>query len=218
MTASQVLAVLAGLLFAELISRLIATRKPADTPRMSARFAWYGRDAAAAIQRRPSAAQLLVPVLLAAPTMLIGSPFMWGTLLALMREVCLWHVAPVCLQVRRSNETSVANRLLSREQIKVQDALAQIFQQWDRTPSLADAQRGKVVGPLGPETQPAAPLAEWCEYTVQEGDDLNELLTSSGVSRDEVRALNPDVDWQPGTVMRLPRALCLLLLDRMKDK
>lgn len=61
-------------------------------------------------------------------------------------------------------------------------------------------------------------LPRQCEYTVQRGDDLNALLATTGLTMNDVAALNggglPTTWWVPGNVVTLPEAMCMAIVNR----
>lgn len=69
---------------------------------------------------------------------------------------------------------------------------------------------------IGPEDRPEMLR---CEYTVQAGDDLTELLVDSDTNYSAVLALNGGhLDWSPGQKVILPRSLCFYLAERERER
>lgn len=57
-----------------------------------------------------------------------------------------------------------------------------------------------------------------CEYTVQQGDDLFQLIGNTGYSVSDVNSMNggrdPSAYWYPGSLVTLPRSICLKLINK----
>lgn len=158
--------VVIGLLGADLIDRYVATRKPADAGSVPANHPWFGRDAAAAYRRRPDAMRLGVQaggaVLSMAgayftrgrgifPWLLGGLAVGFGANLGKM--LADWYLMPALFKVDPNNpgEQTLANRLYPLEQSYVQDAIDQLFENWNTTATLSEAQAETPIiqGPLG---------------------------------------------------------------------
>lgn len=222
------LSLVAGLIFFELTSRYIATRKPRDTSLKSVR-PWYGRDAASATHRRPSMPTLVLPMAAAAAVAFVPHQFplyfVLGVLLAVVRSLLVWYVFPLVFRVRHPGDASWPNRLFPLEQWSTQDQVEDWFLHWDKKPGLRASQCADcdyvAVSSVAVRTtedavqQELAAMAKRCSYTVREGDDLGELLAEAKVTLEEVVFLNRgELHWKPGQVVVLPRAICLLLVAK----
>lgn len=63
-----------------------------------------------------------------------------------------------------------------------------------------------------------AATAPTCEYVVQPGIYLDDVIEVSGATIAEVRKLNGgEIRWEVGTKILLPRAACLYLADAGQD-
>ena len=68
---------------------------------------------------------------------------------------------------------------------------------------------------LREEFQARVADAELCEYTVDPGVDLRDVLEASGVTLEDIDKLNMGQwRWEPGEKVQLPRAACLYLLKK----
>jgi len=235
-TTAQAAQVFGGIMFYELAYRWIATGKPADRPNQKAHHPWYGRDAAAAQRRRPGIFQLASFVACGfALGLTLSKSVGVGVFLSVAREVAVWYILPLVFWVRHDNEPSIANRMFPLEQYRVQNQIAGMLEHWDELPSLTASQlRIPVVGsPLNNSAKDyglsgaskeleeiIAANATRCEYKIEEGDDLDVMLTESGVSLREVTELNMNavvdgtVVWKPGNKVILPRKFCLYIIAR----
>lgn len=146
-----------GLVVAELVDRYIATRTPADSksggPDAKGNNPWFGRDAAAAMQRRPDALRLGVQAVGAlagiggayalrgrsiAPWLIGGTAVGFGA--NLFKQLIMWWVAPRILKAKE-NEAVLGNRLLPLEQVELQDKIDAIWEDWQKVASLMDNQK-----------------------------------------------------------------------------
>lgn len=144
-----------GLAVADFVDRYVATRKPADTKGGAKGLnPWYGRDAAAAMARRPDGARLAVQALggvgalglayatrrnRVLPWLLGGVALGFGSNLAM--KVITWWIMPKVLSVKDPTEATLANRLYPLEQKSVQDAVSGMFEAWDGVASLNAGQQ-----------------------------------------------------------------------------
>lgn len=172
-----------GLVLAELADRYVATRAPSDS-KSGAKGAhpWYGRDAVAAIQRRPDAMRLGVQAAGALagiggayiagrrggrilPWMLGGTAVGFGANLA--KQLLVWFVLPRVLKIKEGEEgkPSLANRLAALEQVSLQDKIDALWEQWDQVGALNAGQQ--------PTPVIASPLNE---------DTTKDLLTLGGAT------------------------------------
>lgn len=155
-----------GLLGARILDRIIATRMPADSKSgQKALLPWYGKNAVAAINRRPDAIRIgaqvggalvsiggaymlrhkpVVPWLLGGLALGFGS----NALLQLME----WYVLPYIWKIQKADEQTYANRLFVVEQTDTQDKIDALAQDWQNVPDLAQQQSQTPVisGPLNP--------------------------------------------------------------------
>ncbi len=139
-----------GLAVARGADRWIATMKPADSKSgMKANRAWYGRAAAAAINRRPTIIRLGVQAggaVLAiggayalrnrgmAPWLLGGIALGFGSNLFL--QFIEWWAIPWLLKTKDSSEQTLANRMYALEQLDAQDKVDAAFEDWSSIPAL----------------------------------------------------------------------------------
>lgn len=154
---SAILGVGLGLVAADFGDRVAATRTPADsTPEAgTARRPWYGRDAAAAIRRRPDAIRLGVQAGGAVVAMILAYltrrgrtlPWLFGGVSVgfganLLQQLTTWWVMPMLLKVPedKPGEESLANRLYSLEQGHYQDEVDKVFENWGAVPALSAGQ------------------------------------------------------------------------------
>lgn len=157
-----------GLLVARGVDRFIATMKPADSKGLAgtkaANHPWYGKNAVAAIYRRPNAVRLGVQAAGAvaaiggayalrnksvAPWLLGGIALGFGSNLLL--QVAEWYVIPRILKLKDANEQTLANRLYVLEQVDTQDKVDAIMEDWASKPALDQQQASAtpvIVGPL----------------------------------------------------------------------
>lgn len=149
-----------GLLVADIVDRVIATRKPKD-----GKNPWYGADAAAAYNRRPDAWRLgsqVVGGVLALglaywtrgrgiiPWLSSGIALGFGSNALL--KLANWYLMPAILKVKDPTEKSKANRLYPMEQDSVQKEIDKAFENYASIPSLSEGQQGDasvVKSPLG---------------------------------------------------------------------
>lgn len=196
-----------GLVLAELADRYIATRAPADS-KDGAKGAhpWYGRDAVAAIQRRPDAMRLGVQAAGALagiggaylagkrggrilPWALGGAAVGFGANLA--KQLLVWWVLPAVLKVPLDangqpdySKPGLANRLVPLEQKALQDTIDGLWEKWNL---VADLKAGQDPTPLI-----QSPL----------GDQTNNLLTLGGATGNGPLPVAGRPYWvgQPGAV------------------
>jgi LysM domain-containing protein len=155
-----------GLAVARGADRYVATMKPADSKSGNkANRAWFGRAAAAAINRRPTILRLGVQAggaVLAiggayalrnralAPWLLGGIALGFGSNLFL--QFLEWWVIPYLMKRKDPSEMTLTNRLYSLEQIDDQDKVDAAFLDWQNVPALAAAQDQNapvITSPLG---------------------------------------------------------------------
>lgn len=143
-----------GLAAARGVDRYVATMKPADSKSGNkANRAWFGRAAAAAINRRPNILRLGVQAGGAvlsiggayalrnksmAPWLLGGVALGFGSNLFL--QALEWWVIPYLLKRKSPDEQTLANRMFALEQIDDQDKVDAAFTDWQTIPALASAQ------------------------------------------------------------------------------
>lgn len=154
-----------GLLVARGIDRFVATMKPADSKNgIKANRAWYGKNAVAAINRRPGALRLGVQA--AGAVAGIGAayalrnkpiaPWAFGGLALgfganLLLQFAEWYAIPWVLKIQKPDEQTVQNRLYVLEQVNTQDEVDKIFEDWATKPALAanqDQNAPIIAGPL----------------------------------------------------------------------
>lgn len=152
-----------GLTLARAVDRYVATRAPADSGSMTGNNPWYGRDAAAAYNRRPDAMRMGAQAAGAlaaiggayvtrhrdlAPWALGGLALGFGSNLLL--QVAEWFIMPRIFKVESPTEATFANRMYPLEQVEVQDTIDSMFETWSGVPSLAEGQQNPPViqGPL----------------------------------------------------------------------
>jgi hypothetical protein len=143
-----------GLAVARGTDRWIATMKPADSKSgQKANRAWFGRAAAAAINRRPTIIRLGVQAGGAvlgiagayalrnkgvAPWLLGGIALGFGSNLFL--QFIEWWAIPWLLKTKDSSEQTLANRMYALEQLDAQDKVDGAFEDWALIPALAQNQ------------------------------------------------------------------------------
>ena len=125
-----------GLAIADGTDRFFATMAPSN-----GQHAWFGGNAAAAIQKRPDAIRLGVQGLGAVVSMALayvtrnmkvlpwvasGTAVGFGANLGLMGW--RWYLAPMLLKAESGTSVDMGNRLYSMEQTPVQDQVASIFE------------------------------------------------------------------------------------------
>lgn len=148
-----------GVTIADLVDRYVATMPPSG-----GQNPYFGRNAAAAQQRRPDVMRLgaqglgaLIAMVLTYVTRNVkGAPWLFGGLAGgfgvnLVQMGTRWFVMPMLLKSDNPNDPVLANRLYPLEQKVVQDPVTQFFENWTATPTLAASQAG---GPVS-----ASPLA-----------------------------------------------------------
>jgi len=164
---TAVLGVGLGFLTADVVDRIVATRRPADAESgAKANNPWYGRDAAAAQRMRPDAWRLAAQGIGAVvalglaywsrgrrviPWLLGGTAVGFGT--NLFKMLADWWIMPLVLK-SEPTEASWGNRLYPLEQTPIQDQVATIFARWDQTDSLNEGQQAtpNVRSPLADST------------------------------------------------------------------
>jgi len=148
-----------GLIVADVLDRFVATRTPASASNGSAQVKgqrpWYGKDAAAAIRRRPDAWRLGAQAALAVGAVALGyftrnKPLLsWffgglsvGAGSALFEKLWTWYAGPMLMSVDKTkpSEMTIGNRLYSFEQGFVQDDIDKAFETWPTIPQLMSAQ------------------------------------------------------------------------------
>jgi hypothetical protein len=144
-----------GLLVARGIDRFVATMKPATSKNgTTSNLAWYGKNAVAAINRRPGLVRLGVqaggavvaiggayalrnkPV---APWLLGGIALGFGSNLLL--QAFEWYAIPYLLKIKKPDEKTIQNRLYVLEQTDTQDSVDAICEDW--RPSLPSGEPGR---------------------------------------------------------------------------
>lgn len=139
-----------GLLVARAADRFIATMKPkASKNGKTSNLPWYGKNAVAAIYRRPDAIRLGVQAAGAvagiggaymlrnkpiAPWALGGIALGFGSNLLL--QLAEWYAIPYLLKIKDPGEKTMQNRLYVLEQIDTQDEVDKRFEDWASTPAL----------------------------------------------------------------------------------
>lgn len=150
-----------GAIVADVVDRLVATRKPSDKEGSKAVRPWYGRDAAAAQRMRPDAWRLgaqaagaVVALALAfwgrnikfVPWLLGGTALGFGV--NLLTKIADWYLMPALFKVKDPTEVSLANRLYPLEQDAVQKQITALFANWNTTDVLnAQQQETAAVAP-----------------------------------------------------------------------
>lgn len=150
-----------GALVADVVDRIVATRKPSDKEGAKAVRPWYGRDAAAAQRMRPDAWRLgaqaagaVVSLALAfwgrnikfVPWLLGGTALGFGV--NLLTKIADWYLMPAIFKVKDPTEVSLANRLYPLEQDDVQKQITALFENWNTTDVLnAQQQETAAVAP-----------------------------------------------------------------------
>lgn len=163
-----------GLVVADFVDRIVATRQPADVGGAKAVRPWYGRDAAAAQRMRPDAWRLGAQA--AGAVVALGLAFwtrnikfipwaLGGVALGfasnLVMKVTQWWLMPAIFKIEKSGEQTIANRTYVLEQDKTQTTVQGMFDKWNENPALAAAQAagdGAVI--LGPLDQLTADQAQ----------------------------------------------------------
>ncbi len=154
-----------GLVVADFVDRVVATRQPADDGTTKAVRAWYGRDAAAAQRMRPDAWRLgaqaagaVVGLALAfwtrnvkfVPWILGGVAL--GFASNLVMKITTWWLMPAVFKIAKPDEQTLANRTYVLEQSDTQDTVQGMFEKWASNPSLANQQLPEgtqiILGPL----------------------------------------------------------------------
>jgi hypothetical protein len=166
-----------------------------------------------------------------------------GVGLGAARQLVFWWILPFVLRVKDPTEPSIPNRILSLEQRSVQAIITHVFRNWEHAPPLAASQAEvpTILSPIraveevtadaktkvytkvytrdDPEVQAIlAQTAQHCRYMIEEGDDLDAICDAASVAREEVAKLNPDLNWKPGVTVKLPRPLCLYLVERERSR
>lgn len=155
-----------GLAFARATDRYVATMKPADSKSGNkANRAWFGRAAAAAINRRPTILRLGVQA--GGAVLAIGGAYalrnralmpwlLGGIALGFGSNLFLsfieWWVIPYLMKRKDPGELTMANRLYALEQIDDQDKVDAAFLDWQTIPALNSAQDQNapvITSPLG---------------------------------------------------------------------
>jgi hypothetical protein len=162
-----------GLLVARGIDRFVATMKPAASKNgTTSNLPWYGKNAVAAINRRPGVVRLGVQaggavVGIGAAYMLRNKPIVpWllgGIALGfgsnLLLQVFEWYLVPRILKIEKPDEKTTANRLYVLEQIDTQDKVDGIMEDWALKPALMqnqmqDPAQVVIAGPLNDPGSP----------------------------------------------------------------
>lgn len=138
-----------GVTFADLVDRYVSTMPPEG-----GQNPWYGRNAAAAQQRRPDVMRLGAQGLGALVAMVAtyvtrnvkGAPWLFGGIAGgfgvnLVQMGMRWYVMPLLLKSDNPNEVNWANRLYPLEQKVTQDPVAAFFENLT-APTLQLAQSG----------------------------------------------------------------------------
>lgn len=160
-----------GLLVAEMVDRAVATRTPADDGTNKANHPWYGRNAVAAIQRRPDAMRYGAQIGGAAVSIGVAYlsrnlrgigrivPFLAGGMaVAFVANAAMklfnWEIAPRIFKVTKPDEMTLGNRLFVLEQVETQDKVDELFNKWGGTASLSANQleTPSIQGPLSADT------------------------------------------------------------------
>lgn len=148
-----------GVTFADLVDRYVATMPPEN-----GQNPWYGRNAAAAQQRRPDVMRLGAQGLGALVAMVAtyvtrnvkGAPWLFGGIAGgfgvnLVQMGMRWYVMPLLLKSDNPNEVGWANRLYPLEQKVIQDVVTAAFENFTTVPGLASGQTG---GPVSVSPTP----------------------------------------------------------------
>jgi hypothetical protein len=154
-----------GLIAADFVDRIVATRTPADDGTTKGVRPWYGRDAAAAQRMRPDAWRLgaqaggaVIALGLAfwtrnvklLPWILGGVALGFGS--NLLFQLAKWWLMPAILKIDKESDLTLANRTYVLEQSATQDTVTGIFEKWSSNPSLLAAQGAEgsqvILGPL----------------------------------------------------------------------
>ncbi|GMV18010.1 MAG: hypothetical protein AMXMBFR56_62340 [Polyangiaceae bacterium] len=162
-----------GLLVARGVDRFVATMKPAKSKSgTEAQRAWYGKNAVAAVYRRPNALRLGVQAGGAvaaiggaymlrnksvAPWLLGGIALGFGSNLLL--QLAEWYIIPRIFKIEKDNDQTLANRLYVLEQIDTQDKVDEIMEDWSKKPALMANQEQAdtaviIQGPLNDASSP----------------------------------------------------------------
>lgn len=154
-----------GLIAADFVDRIVATRTPADDGATKGVRPWYGRDAAAAQRMRPDAWRLaaqaggaVIALGLAFATRNIKIlPWALGGIALgfgsnLLFQLAKWWLMPAILKVDKESDMTLANRTYVLEQSATQDTVTGIFEKWSSNPTLLAAQAAEgsqvIIGPL----------------------------------------------------------------------
>lgn len=194
-----------GLVAAEIVDRLVATRKPADSDSTKANHPWYGRNAVAAIQRRPDAMRYGAQVLGVGASLglayltrnLKGAgriiPFLaGGAAVAFAAKGVMmlfnWEVLPRIAKIKEPNEQTLANRIAVLEQVDTQDTVDKLFDKWAGVGSLAANQleTPTIQGPLSADTS-------------------QDILTLAGARNQQPQGLPLGVGGRPGPLVETGR-------------
>jgi len=148
-----------GVTVADLVDSYVATMPPEG-----GQNPWYGRNAAAAQQRRPDVMRLgaqglgaLVSMVLTYVTRNVkGAPWLFGGIAGgfgvnLVQMGMRWYVMPMILKSDNPSEVNYANRLYPLEQKVTQDVVAAAFENFTTVPGLASGQTG---GPVSVSPTP----------------------------------------------------------------
>lgn len=154
-----------GLVVADFVDRVVATRQPADDGTTKAVRPWFGRDAAAAQRMRPDAWRLGAQA--AGAVVALGLAFwtrnikilpwaLGGVALGfgsnLLMKLTTWWLMPAVFKIAKPDEQTLANRTYVLEQSDTQDTVAGMFEKWASNPSLANQQlpegQQTILGPL----------------------------------------------------------------------
>lgn len=170
-----------GLVVADFVDRIMATRQPADSGTTKATMPWYGRDAAAAQRMRPDAWRLGAQA--AGAVIALGLAFwtrnvkflpwaLGGIALGfgsnLIMKLTTWWLMPAILPVKDPSEATFNNRMYVLEQDAVQTKVADMFAKWDTTPSL-NAQQTTPVDASGKSSAIMSPLGAGNVYALGKG-------------------------------------------------
>jgi hypothetical protein len=163
--ATAAVAVTIGFVGADMLDRFVATRAPGKAGDQEGKFAWQGRNAAAAQLRRPDGVRLAFQAGGAVFSMALAYwtrngrflPWALGGLSVgfganLGKMLVNGYLMPVIFKVEDPSKPSLGNRLYPTEQEAVQKALEDGFAKWNTVPTLANQQvteGGGIASPLG---------------------------------------------------------------------
>jgi hypothetical protein len=159
-----------GYITADFVDRYVATMKPKDAASgAKANNPWYGKDAAAAQRMRPGAWRLGAQAIGAVVALGLAYAtrgqrllpwFLGGTAIGfgvnLLKMLSDWWLMPTIFKVKDSTEISFSNRMFPMEQTDIQNQVADIFANWDKTAALNDGQAANLTATVSPLNTPGS--------------------------------------------------------------